>query len=424
MWLRPFLPLLLALLGAPTLRAEPATATGTQAEPLPASEPRAAEPLALEAALLEAAAHAPALAEARARQAAAHSEVGAAGALAPSTASVGAGFNDPRWSVGLAQRFSAFGARSARVAAAEAGARGAEAEARAGAAGVRAEARRAYFALVRAEAQLSAAERALQLARSGEEAAQARFDTGAAPELDLIQARLTRANAEAERETQEGERSARSAELAGLLGRDPARPLQPVGSAPPPPLPALAAVLARAATAPQALAGQAQVEVADAQLRAAQRERWPAPTVGVSVEAEGPPGEQRRYLRGGLELELPLLGLNGAEVRRAEATLRLAQAQAEADARRRRPAVVAAHLRLEAALRALAHYPKEILPAAERVEQMALEAYRAGQAPLSALNDARRASAETRDRAAEAAWAAQAAFADLELAAGVPLDAP
>jgi hypothetical protein len=102
--------------------------------------------------------------------------------------------------------------------------------------------------------------------------------------------------------------------------------------------------------------------------------------------------------------------------------LRVASALAAEDRQRRFSELVAAHQRLAAALAALERFSADILPATETAERMALESYRAGRSALVSLNDARRAATDTRAQAIEASFNAQAAFAALELAAGVALD--
>jgi outer membrane protein, heavy metal efflux system len=381
---------------------------------------QAPETVTLETALAEATARAPGIAGAHAREAVARGEVELARTVTPLTVSLGGGWNDPRWTVGLAQRLPAPGARGARILAAEQGALAAEGERRANAASIRADTRRAYFSLVRAKQLVATATRALEIARESEAAARLRFETGAAPELDVVQAGLARASAEALLLTQQGEQAALSAELALLLGREPLRPLDPTDTGPPA-LPSLEELLVRAGHAPLAQARQADLAAAEATLRATRRERWPVPVVGVAVEGDGPRGAMVA-LRGSLDLDVPLPGLGRGEVDRAAASLRLADALADEDRRRRLAEIVAAHQRLSAALAALQRFPKEILPAAETSERMALESYRAGRSALASLNDARRAATDLRAQAADAAFAAQAAFAALELAAGVALD--
>lgn len=374
--------------------------------------------LTLEATLAEATAIAPGIAETQAREALARGEVEAARTLPPLTLGLGGGWNDPHWSAGVAQKLPVPGARAARLHSAEQGVLSAEAERRARAAQARADARKAYFSLVRGWQLLDTATRAMMLAQESEKAARLRFETGAAPELDLVQARLARASAEAQLVTQHGEVAALSAELALLLGRDPRRVLEPVNTASPQLLP-LAVVLARADQAPLAQARAADVSAAEETLRAARRERWPSPTVGVSVEGDGPRGANA-FLRGSLDFDVPLWGRG--EIDRAEASIRVANALAEEDRRRRVAEIIAAHERLAAALAALERFSADILPAAETAERMALESYRAGRTALVSLNDARRAATETRAQAIEAAFNAQTAFAALELAAGIALD--
>ncbi|WP_158617127.1 TolC family protein [Corallococcus exercitus] len=380
------------------------------------------EPLTLRSALLEATSQAPALAQARAREAVARGEEELARTFSPLTLSVGGGGNDPRWTVGLTQRLPAPGARAARVLAAELTARGAADERRASEATARADARRAYFSLVRARQLLETSARALALARESEAAAVLLFETGAAPELDLLQARIARGSAEVQWLTRQGEITAATAALALLLGRPPGAALEPVDE-PPPALPSLEAVLAVGARSPAAEARQGEVSAAEATLRASRRERWPTPTVGVSVEADGP-GGRSTYLRGALDLDLFLPGLGRGETVRAAASLELARARQNEERRSRWTELVSSHARLSAALAGLARYAEEILPAVEKTEGMALESYRVGRSPRVALNAALQTATEMRTQAIEAAFAAQSAFADLELAAGVPLDEP
>ncbi|KFE62785.1 TolC family protein [Hyalangium minutum] len=381
---------------------------------------KAPEELPLKAALAEAAAKAPGVSEARAREAVAQGEVEGARTLAPLAVSLGGGWNDPHWSAGISQRLPIPGARAARVRAAEHGVHSAQGERHASEVQSRAEARRAYFSLLRATQLANTASRALAIAREAEEAAQLRFQTGAAPELDLVQARLARASAEAQLLTQQGEVGALSAELALLLGRDPRRLLQPV-SGPPPRLLSLEEILSRASQAPLAQARQADILAAEATLRAARLERWPAPSLGVAAEGEGPRGASV-FLRGSLDFEVPVPGLGRGELDRAEASLRVAHVLAADDRQRRLSELVAAHQRLGAALAALERFSADILPATEATERMALESYRAGRSALASLNDARRAATDTRAQAIEASFNAQAAFAALELAAGAALD--
>ncbi|GMU03827.1 TolC family protein [Corallococcus caeni] len=380
------------------------------------------EPLTLRSALLEARSQAPALAQARAQEAVARGEEELARTFSPLTLSVGGGGNDPRWTVGLAQRLPAPGARAARVLSAELTAHSAADERRASEATARADARRAYFSLVRARQLLETSARALALARESEAAAVLLFETGAAPELDLLQARIARGSAEVQWLTRQGELAAATAALALLLGRPPGAALEPVDE-PPPALPSLEAVLAVGARSPAAEARQGEVSAAEATLRASRRERWPTPTVGVFVEADGP-GGRSTYLRGALDLDLFLPGLGRGETVRAAASLELARARQNEERRSRWTELVSSHARLSAALAGLARYTEEILPAVEKTEGMALESYRVGRSPRVALNAALQTATEMRTQAIEAAFAARSAFADLELAAGVPLDEP
>jgi outer membrane protein, heavy metal efflux system len=379
----------------------------------------APQPLSLQAALQEAEARAPAVLEARARQEVARGDVAVSRALEPFVLSVGGGTNDPRWSAGVSQRLPLFGVRGARVAASEADASAAELQYRQAVAEARASTRKAYFALLREQQLTEVARRNLSLAQQSEEAARLRFETGAAPELDLVQASVARAAAQTDVVNREGEQLALSAELAQLLGRDPASPLRP-STDPVPELPSLDTVLARAEQSPGLLATRATLLGEEARLEAARRERWPAIRLGVGSEGDGP-GGRMVAARASLEFDFPLFGFNQGAIARAQAAIGLARTLERNVLRTRFSGVLAAHRRLEAALRARERYPGEILPAAERAEQMALEAYSVGRTSLTTLIDARRAATDIRTQAIDAEFKAQTAFADLELAAGVEL---
>jgi len=391
------------------------------------SSAQAGEPLSLRQALIEAEQRAPEVAAARAREATARAGILAASAL-PSTAfAFGVGQNDPPWAVGVSQRLPAFGARSARIDAASEDATAARLEALQATAEARADVRRAFFGVVRAQQRLELAEHALTLARAAEDAARVRFEMGAAPRLDGVQSRLTRAAAQATLGLQQAERVAAAAELAARLGRDPLRPLAPSDDAAPP-LPTLEAALAAAEKGPLALARDANLRAAQAQASAARADRLPSPTFGVAAEGilpaasgESPPG---LALRATLDLEFPLLGFNSGEIAVADARVEEARLRRDAAVRQRLAALHAAHQRLAAALAAAARYREEILPAADEAETSSLDAYRAGLIPLASLLEAQRAASETRLQSVDAAFAAQEAFSHLETAAGVPLDAP
>lgn len=380
------------------------------------------EPLPLREAFLAARARAPANAQSRAQEAVAQGDEAIARTFAPLTLSLWGGGNDPRWAVGLTQKLPAPGARAARILAAELTTRSATDDRRASEAAVRADTRRNYFSLLRAHQLVEASARALSLARESESAAALLFESGAAPELDLVQARIARGAAEVQLLTHRGDLVAASAALALLLGREPRVVLEPVDALPPP-LVELDSVLALAARSPAGEARQSEVAAAEATLRAARRERWPVPTVGISVEADGPRG-RNAFFRGALDLDLSLPGLGRGETARAAASLVSARARQNEDQRSRRTELVSAHARLAAALAGMARYAEEILPAVEKTERMALEAYLAGRSPRVALNAALQAATEMRTQAIEATFAAQSAFADLELAIGFPLDEP
>jgi cobalt-zinc-cadmium efflux system outer membrane protein len=95
--------------------------------------------------------------------------------------------------------------------------------------------------------------------------------------------------------------------------------------------------------------------------------------------------------------------------------------RAERDATRQRigAEVGRAALNLDSARRQVDFYETKLLPDAERVRQMAVESYQAGQTGILSVIDATRNARDVRQAYLQALLDYQSAVADLEQAAGV-----
>jgi cobalt-zinc-cadmium efflux system outer membrane protein len=286
---------------------------------------------------------------------------------------------------------------------------------------LRADVRRAYFEAVAAERRITIAQQLEQLATRARDAAQERFQTGAAPRLEALQASLTLAQASNEVGAAQGDATAARAELNALL----AYPLnaapaltEPLESAP---LPTL-----EAATQ-QTLGGNAeltvlqkQIDEARARANLARAMRHPDPSVMGALTYDAP-GEFTTGWRAGANIALPIFTTGKADVAAADATVRRAEADRQARVATITGAVASAVSRATAAKQTVDRYLSEILPASQQVEQMADESYRAGQTGLPAYLQTVQAARDVRQRALQAGLDYQHALADLERAMGTPI---
>jgi cobalt-zinc-cadmium efflux system outer membrane protein len=286
---------------------------------------------------------------------------------------------------------------------------------------LRAEVRRAYFTAVAANRRITIAQELEALATRARDAAQERFQTGAAPRLEALQAGLVLAQAQNEVAVARGEATAARAELNALLAypADAAPSLADALETGPP--------LALDAVTQQTIASNAELNVLqkridEARARAglARALRHPDPSVMGALTYDAP-GEFTTGWRLGANIALPVFTTGKADVAVADATVARAEADRSARLAEITGAVAAALARATAARQALDRYTGELLPALQEIEQMADESYRAGQTGLPAYLQTVQAAREMRTRALQAGLDYQRALADLERAMGTPL---
>ncbi len=286
---------------------------------------------------------------------------------------------------------------------------------------LRADVRRAYFTAVAANRRITIAQELEALASRARDAAQERFQTGAAPRLEALQAGLVLAQAQNEVAVARGEATAARAELNALLAypADAAPSLADALETGPP--------LALDAVTQQTIASNAELNVLqkridEARARAglARALRHPDPSVMGALTYDAP-GEFTTGWRLGANIALPVFTTGKADVAVADATVARAEADRSARLAEITGAVAAALARATAARQALDRYTGELLPALQEIEQMADESYRAGQTGLPAYLQTVQAAREMRTRALQAGLDYQRALADLERAMGTPL---
>jgi len=347
--------------------------------------------------------------------------VAAAGQRANPEASVEYDKETPHWAFAGAFPLDVYNKRQRRVDVANATVAVTEAETARVAAEVRAGVRHAYYQVVAANRRVEITQEIEGIATRARDAAQERFQTGAAPRLEALQAGLALSQAQNDANAARGELTAARAELNALLS-------YPAGAAP-----ALNDPLEGGALPPetaitqQALAGNAELQVLDRQIAEArarvslaQANRRPDPTVTATLTYDSPPDFTWGWRAAG-NVAIPIFTTGKPDVVVAQATLNKAIADRDAAAAQLTGAVSAGFARAAAARQAFDRYQNEILPASVQVEQMAEESYRSGQTGLPAYLQAVQSARDIRQRALQAGLDYQLALADLEKAMGTPL---
>lgn len=327
----------------------------------------------------------------------------------------------PHEAFGLALPLELGGKRAKRVALGEAIVRGGDAELAATIAQVRNDVRRAYVEALVADARLQVLRDLRDLARRARDTAQARFDAGDAPRLEVLQASLALAAADNDATTAEGAGVAARARLNALLGQ-PLEAVQTLAT----PLDAGVAVLAAVAV-DAARSASAELAVLDRQLVAqrarvamAQSLRVPDLVSSVAFTRSAQP-EFAYGWRVGAGMTVPLFTTHRAGVLVEQAILDQLGAERHATLARITGEVTASAATAEAHRAAYAQYRDAILPQAQQVEQLAQDAYELGQTNIVTLLQALQASRDVRLRSLDAALQHQTALADLERAVGAPL---
>jgi cobalt-zinc-cadmium efflux system outer membrane protein len=325
----------------------------------------------------------------------------------------------PRQALTASQPVELGGKRGRRVALAEAVRSTGEAELTLAQADVGAQVRKAYYSLAATQARMAIAIELQGIARRARDAANERYDAGAVPRLEVVQADLNLDQADNEATAASGERDASRAELNALVGRDPKAPTRVVEDPSDVTLPALEAATAAS------MAGNAELAVLDRQLaeaaaRAAlaRAQQVPDPTLEGTLTHDAP-GEFVWGWRYAVAIALPILTRHRAAVRVEDATIAQLKAQREALVQRLEGAVGAALARARTQRQQYLRYRDQILPRSRQVEAMAEESYRAGQTNLVALLQALQAAREARSKAVQAAYDYQVALTELQRAAAL-----
>ena len=379
------------------------------------------EPLTLDAAFTYALNANPTIAAARYRRAVNAANLRVAGERLNPEAHAEFEKETPKQSFGLAIPVELGGKRSRRIAVAEAMLQVGEAELARTIVDIRTQVRRAYFTSVVAEARLALLEDLRLLATRARDAAQARFDVGTAPQLELLQAQLAQSQAENEATAAQATAQAASVAFNALLGLSPnTRVTLSTGLE-------YAAQLAPAIALDRAQKGNAELAVLDRQIAEQQARvalaralRRPDVTPDFTFTRDSEPEFMYGWRVAGA-VTLPLFTTHRAQLDLEQALLTQLNAQRTALIARITGEVMAASLVADAQRTAYLRYRDEILPNAVEVERMAEDSYRLGQTGITALLQSMQASRDIRLRSLQTAQEFQNALSELERAIGAPI---
>lgn len=273
----------------------------------------------------------------------------------------------------------------------------------------------AWIELARAEARQAVSAEIAENENRLAEATRRRASAGDASRADVLTAETSALHARAEATSAADGIGVASAELAALLSWDPEAPLHAEGGLPEPEVP-------RAVPAtqhPDARAAAARVATERAHVDKAYRARFPALSLDLEADIDDPtlPGTD---LRGGLVLEIPLLGHGGDAQHAAELQLRAAELDETAVKKTVQGRLVAVSRRARATAARARTLSRDVVPAQRETASLMQTSYREGQARLLDVLAANRALADAELEAIDALAEAARAAADLEQASGAP----
>ena len=288
---------------------------------------------------------------------------------------------------------------------------------------VRRRTREAFYHSLAAREQTAQAKAALDLTTRVRDLAQQRFAAGDVAQLEVLQADVELARANADYETTAQAQKAAGVVLAALLNRSLEAPLELQGQLQDvPPEPALLAVTTQAMqTSGDILKTSQDLRTEERRLALAKAQRIPNLDLSGGADFNSPP-DFRTGGKGGVAVTLPLFYHGQGEVALSTAKIELLRPTLASQRTNVSAQVASAYFDYLAKRHQVEQYRDKVLPQSVRLEQMAEESYQAGKTNLLILLDAQRRLNDVRKAYLDTLFAAQSAFAALEEAVGAPLD--
>jgi cobalt-zinc-cadmium efflux system outer membrane protein len=331
--------------------------------------------------------------------------------------------DSPHESLSLDQPFELAGQRSKRIAVAKEEQRSTEIDIGVLSRNVRRRTRDAFFNVMTARAQREQAIAALDLATKLKNVAQQRFDAGDVAQLDVMEADVELARAQAELDSLTQEVHSAKAEFNALLGRNTEDDVSLTGE-----LNSVPQALNLEANTEKALVSSSVVQQAtqdlateEKRLTLAKAARVPNIDLQVNTALNNPPS-YRAALGGAVSMSVPLWYRGEGEIAQSTARIELLKLTLQSQKLSAAAQVAVAFYDYSAKALLAAQFATKIMPQTEKLAGMAEESYKAGKSNLLTVIDAQRKLNEVRRAYLDSLFAVQSAFAALEEATGAPLD--
>jgi cobalt-zinc-cadmium efflux system outer membrane protein len=287
---------------------------------------------------------------------------------------------------------------------------------------IRHQTRLAYFAYAWSRADTERLGKLVEIAQRLKDISQERFNAGAVAELEVIQAGLGLARAQADYQVAGQREKVALSQLNTLLNVASTTAWQissPISEAPPEI--SLQDLLTRAYQANPALQQLAQQEkIEESRRRLLKAERIPDLGVGFGADFNSP-NEFAAGPRGQLSVVLPLFSRNQGEIAQSLAAQRVLEGQAEATRRSVSGDVESGYLDVASRQTEVDLYRDKLLPSTRHLESMAEESYRAGKSGILTVLDAQRNAQDIESQYLQSLLDLQSAYAALEETVGAPL---
>lgn len=294
---------------------------------------------------------------------------------------------------------------------------------------LRRQVREAYFGLAQARGVTAQQTEAVKLAARLYDIADARFQAGDIPQLEVTQAELEVARARVDLQVAQAEEKVTLSDLNALLN-EPATTLWELGDA--------FTILPRSSTLEELLGRAAGSNAEIARLRQEKKveesrnalldaERIPnlGLQFGTDLNAPGVGPHSGGYLvgpRGQISIELPIFSHNQGQIAESIANQSALEQEIAAARRAADAKVESAYFNLAARQTQVQLYRGTILPSSQHLEQMAEDSYRAGKANILTVLGAQHDVQQVQREYLASLLAVQSSFARLEEAVGTPLD--
>ena len=288
---------------------------------------------------------------------------------------------------------------------------------------VRRSTREAFYRALLTRAESERLARVVQLAQRLEQIARERFEAGAVPQLEVMQAGLEVSRAQADFQVAEQREKVSLSQLNALLNEPAGTPWVLVGSLEDAkPLPSLPELVERASQSNpelQRLAQEQKIEQSRRGLLKAER----IPNLGLQFGTDfNAPPDFRAGPRGQLSLELPLFMRNQGQIAQSFAYQQVLDAEVAATQRVVAARVEAGYFDLQAQQTQVELYRDKVLPIARQVESLAAESYRAGKTSILAVLQAQQSVQDVERSYLESLFALQSNYASLEETVGGPIE--